>query len=226
MPYLGDYLGQILSEISIARMQSDLESVRIAELYATHPLLKTLPVPHVRLPDVEIDLPVLIKASEDLKSESSARGGVKIEDVSRRFISVLTSQLSEENITLSTAEHKNLRLEITKRLASFKIPAEISIDVLRIADDLTATAARVIPDLAQIDYSQNILSKLRENARLELLRLRAQPPRLSVIVTSGEIREAGNSENVARFKLKISEQGFEWKTIELNGIQQDRLIPE
>ncbi len=65
MPNLGDYLGQLLSELSIARMQADLETVRLAELYAMHPLLRTMPVPHMRLPDVDLEIPVLIKASED-----------------------------------------------------------------------------------------------------------------------------------------------------------------
>ena len=75
MPLLGDYLGQLLSEITIARMHADLETVRLAELYATHPLLKNFPVPHVRLPDVELELPVLIKTSEEAHPGQPPRGG-------------------------------------------------------------------------------------------------------------------------------------------------------
>ena len=32
MPYLGDYLGQLMAEIAIARMHADLETVRLAEM--------------------------------------------------------------------------------------------------------------------------------------------------------------------------------------------------
>ena len=60
MPYLGEYLGHLMAELAIARMEADLETVRLAELYAAHPLLRSMPVPHLRLPDVDVDLPVLI----------------------------------------------------------------------------------------------------------------------------------------------------------------------
>ena len=85
MPYLGDYLGQLLSEIAIARMQADLETVRLAELYAAHPLLRTLPVPHLRLPEVALEIPVLIEASEEPRAGESARGGATLADMRLRF---------------------------------------------------------------------------------------------------------------------------------------------
>ncbi len=53
MPNLGDYLGQLLSEITLARMHADLESIRIAELYAAHPLLRTFPFQHSGIRSLE-----------------------------------------------------------------------------------------------------------------------------------------------------------------------------
>ena len=67
MPYLGDYVGHLLSEITIARVQADLEAVRMAELYANHPLLKHLPVPHFRLPTMTLDVPVVVSGMEEVK---------------------------------------------------------------------------------------------------------------------------------------------------------------
>ena len=92
MPYLGDFLGQLMSEIALARMQSDLETVRLAELYAEHPLLRTLPVPHLRLPNVDLEVPVLIQASEPPRADESPRGGVKVSELRRRFDAVLDKE--------------------------------------------------------------------------------------------------------------------------------------
>jgi hypothetical protein len=36
----------------------------VAELYADHPLLRNMPVPRFRMPDVEIDVPVVVKDTE------------------------------------------------------------------------------------------------------------------------------------------------------------------
>lgn len=232
MPYLGDYLGQLLSEISMARMHADLETVRLAELYATHPLLRTMPVPHVRLPDVEMEVPVLIKASEEPRAGESARGGATIADMGRKFDEVLAAHLSKAGIALSVADRGRLRAALDERLTPTGMPTEISVDVNRVADDLTAAALRVVGELrpkstaAEPAIPTKIAAELGEAVRLEFLKLRTPPPRLTVLVTSAEIREAGTTENLTRLRLKVSEQGVEWATIESEGVQRDRLVPE
>ena len=232
MPNLGDYLGQLLSEISIARMQADLETVRLAELYAMHPLLRTMPVPHMRLPDVELEIPVLIKASEDIRAGESARGGATAVSMSRKFDEVLSFHLAKERIALSAANRKKLRTALDERLASIAAPMDISVDVHRAADELTSMALRIVGELTATSDSKEsnippgFAAELREATRLEFLKLRTTPPRLTVLVTSAEIREAGTAENLTRLRLKVSEQGLEWTTIESEGATRDRLVPE
>ena len=232
MTYLGDYIGQLLSEISIARLQADLETVRLAELYAAHPLLRTMPVPHVRLPDVDLEIPVLIKAAEEPRPGESARGGATLTDVSRKFDEVLAAHLSKAGVTLSAADRKKLRSALDERLTLTRVPVEISVDVHRVADDLTSTALHVVgelkptSDIAKPAIPLPIAAELREAVRLALLQLRTPPPRLTVLVTSAEIREAGTTETLTRLRLKVSEQGVEWTTIESEGVRRDRLVPE
>jgi len=232
VPYLGDYLGHLLSEISIARMQADLETVRLAELYATHPLLRTMPVPHMRLPDVELEVPVLIKTVEEPRAGESARGGAPLVDMRRKFDEVLATQLSKAGVELSPAQRKKLRVALDERLSLHAVPTEIAVDVHRVADDLTSTALRVVgelrstPDTAEPAVPPPVAAELRETVRLEFLKLRTPLPRLTVLVTSAEIREAGTTENLTRLRLKVSEQGVEWTTIESEGVRRDRLVPE
>ena len=102
----------------------------------------------------------------------------------------------------------------------------------RLAIELTTAAIRVIdeasppPEPSEPATSAPIAHGLRESAQLEFLKLRTAPPRLFVLVTSPEIRELGNPENVTRLRLKVSEEGVEWTTIELDGVEHDRLVPE
>ena len=232
MPYLGDYIGQILAEISIARLQADLETVRLAELYAAHPLLRTMPVPHLRLPDVDLEIPVLIKTSEAPRAGESARGGATPANVGKKFNDVFAAHLSKADITLSAADRKKLSSALAERLTVTRAPVEISIDVHGLADDLTSTALHVVGELRPAADPEKpaitpaLAAELREAVRLEFLKLRTSPPRLTVLVTSGEIREAGTAENLLRLRLKVSEEGVEWAPIESEGVRRDRLVPE
>lgn len=232
MPNLGDYLGQLLAEITLARMHADLETVRLAEFYSSHPLLRHLPVPHVRLPEVDLDLPVVIKEAEVPAPGESPRGGLKLDDLRRRFDELLTTHLQRAEIKLSAAERSRLSEVLDARAASAAGPTEFGVDVHRIADDLTSAALGVVGQVragsreATLATTGALADELRAAARLELLKARTPPPRLVTLVTGAELREAGPAELHTRLRLKITEQGLEWTTIEAEGQSHERLVPE
>jgi hypothetical protein len=232
MPNLGDYLGQLISEITIARMQVDLEAVRVAELYASHPLLRTLPVPHFRLPEVEMDVPVVIKKMEEPRADESARGGIPVTDLRKAFDGVLTSQLAREGIRVTPEVKKKLGSVLDSRIEALRLPTEVAIDVIHIADDLSHAVSITLGELAQFGKLEDPERRLRferglkEAAMNEFLQLRRAPPRLQVLVTTQEIRESGPSDVITHLKLKINEHGMEWTSIETAGRMQDRLVPE
>lgn len=232
MPYLGDYLGHLLSEIAIARMQGDIETVRIAELYAAHPLLRSMPVPHVRISDIDIEVPILIGRVEEPRAGESARGSPSLPEMRKIFDNVLTSHLSRIGVSLTAADWRELGVALDGRLPLHGVPTETSVDVYRLADDLSAVATRALGELRMggtpgaTPIPADHGSELKAAARVAFLELRKPPPRLNVIVTSGEIREAATTENLTRIRLRVSEQGVEWATIESEGTRRERLVPE
>ena len=62
MSELSETLGHLLCEITRARMAADRESVRIARQYAEDDggLLRHFPVPRMRMPQLELTLPVVV----------------------------------------------------------------------------------------------------------------------------------------------------------------------
>lgn len=229
MPHLGDYLGQILSEITIARMHADIEAVRVAELYAGHPLLRNMPVPHFRLPNVEVDVPVIIKQMEEPQVGESPRGAPTLADMRKAFDKVLTQRLSKEGIRLKPDHKRKLNSILDEKAESLTQPIEIAINVNNVADELANTASETLTESGgPVDPARRskLEEKLKEAARVEFLKLRKPPTRLQALVTTAEIREAGPSEAITRLHLKITEEAFEWTTIESNGRKQDRLVME
>jgi hypothetical protein len=228
MPYLGDYLGQLMSEVALARMQADLETVRLAELYASHPLLRHMPIPHLRLPNVDLEIPVLIQASEAPREGESSRGGVPIRELRRKFDELLDTQLTKAGIELNTTSLRKVRSALAGRMSALEAPTETGVDVQLVADDFTDTAVRTIAELPRTEATavEPLATELREVVRREFLKVRQPPPRLVALVTSAEIREGGTSENITRLNVKLSEQGVGWTTIETDGVSHDRLVPE
>ncbi|HYD52984.1 MAG TPA: hypothetical protein VEA99_10165 [Gemmatimonadaceae bacterium] len=232
MSNLGDYLGLLLSEIAMARMQADLETVRIAELYASHPLLRRMPVPHIRLPDVDLDIPLLIKEAQPPREGESPRGGVPAATLRKRFEQVLQAELVRSGVKLSPTALRKLQAALDARERSGMEPPELAVGVHRAADDFTTTALDVIKKVTVTPRGEATPataideSVLRDDVRTAFLQLRPQPPRLDVIVTSAEIREGATADNLARIRLKVTEQGVEWASIQSNGSQRDILVPE
>ena len=232
MPYLGDYIGHLMSEMTIARMHADLEAVRVAELYASHPLLRFMPVPHFRLPEMDIDVPVVIKQVEEPRAEESPRGGVAIDDLRRTFNRVLTRQFTKQGLDVSPEDRQRLTFALDEKISGLSQPTETAVDVHRIADELTNATVSTLTEVHDLREPiekkriETLETELRNTVKLEFLKLRQPPPRLNVLATTQEIREAGPSENLTRIKLKLTEQAVEWTSVESEGQKLDRLVPE
>jgi hypothetical protein len=150
----------------------------------------------------------------------------------KAFDKVLAATLARSDVALTAGDTKRMRAALDERMATHGLPIETSVDVLRVADDLTATAVNIVAELRPVAHggepalSASAATALRDAARIEFLKLRSDPPRLTVLVTSAEIREGGTAENVTRLHLKVAEEGMEWTSIETNGVARDRLVPE
>jgi hypothetical protein len=232
MPYLGDYLGQLLSEMTMARVQADLEAVRMAEFYANHPLLKHLPVPHFRLPAVTLNVPVVIKEMEEPPPGESPRGSVSFPLLREHFDRILEEHLKRAKIRIPDTERARLNQALDETMSRLRQPPYVSVSVLNIADELVAAVSKVltVPERQRGAIKPEQMGKLADDlraaVRLEFLNLRTEPPRLHVLVTTSEVREAGPQELLAHLNLSISEEAVEWTVIESQGRAYNKLVPE
>lgn len=228
MPFLGDFIGQIAAEMTIARMQADLEAVRVAELYASHPLLRHMPVPHFRMPEISMELPVVIKQVETAAPGESQRGSPNLTELKKVFLKTVSEILLKDKIRLSAADKKELDASIDARLKSLKQPAEISVGISHIAHELADLVSEKIGARTRMDLEKKskFRSELKELAWADFLKVQKPPPRLEALVKTSEVREAGAGEVVTRMHVKLSEDGFEITTVESEGVLRERLIPE
>jgi hypothetical protein len=232
MPFLGDYIGQLMSEITVARLKADLEAIRIAELYASHPLLRHMPVPHFRLPDVQLDVPVGVPNSESSKVIAPQPGTTSFAATIERFHNTLSAELLRRGIQMPPEKQTALRAAVSEAARGLDLPHEVAVDTNRIADklsDAVATQLRSERPAATAgpqsgpDPIETLREGLRAQARLDLLKAKSAPTRLAVLVTTQEVREAG-PQNIMRLTLKITEDNVEWTSIEKDGKTTERLV--
>jgi hypothetical protein len=229
MPNLGDFLGYLMSEITIARMQSDIEAIRIAELYSSHPLLSSLPVPHFRLPNIDIEVPVVIKQMEEPDNEQVPRGAPLLKEMKEKFDEVLSRFVKDESIELKKETKKRLDLSIEKRIGELSQPKEVAININQVAEGLSDIVSSILSEPGgpvEDSNRQKIRDSLKDISRFEFLKLSKPPRRLQVLVKTSEIKEAGPNDVITRLHLKVNEEAFEWTTTESGGKRKDRLVFE
>lgn len=228
MPYLGDYLGHLLSEIATARVQADLETVRMAELYASHPLLKHLPVPRFRLPTLTLDVPVVVQDMGEARPDidTSLLGAEDVLATREGFNRLLDLRLQRANIQLSEKERLGLQ-DVLARAAGLA-----SAGVKELVENLVSAAVKFVGSLATQSLAADParLQGFEEGLRAEALAAfpgrTVESPRVLVQVTNTALRDAGSPELMTRLRLSISEDAVEWTTVESQGQTVEKLLPE
>jgi hypothetical protein len=75
---LKDYIGKVYKEVTNAKVQSDIETLAIAQEYAANPLLKHFSVPNIRIKNMELTIPVAIDATQATSRDYTER---EVQDV-------------------------------------------------------------------------------------------------------------------------------------------------
>lgn len=70
---LKDYIGKIYKEVTNAKVQSDIETLAIAQEYVQNPMLKHFSVPNIRIKNMELTIPVAVDKTESVVRDYTER---------------------------------------------------------------------------------------------------------------------------------------------------------
>jgi hypothetical protein len=224
MPYLGDYLGHLIAEITNARMQADLQTVHIADIYAAHPYLKYLPVPHFRLPQVTLNIPVSI---QDIEAGAAPGGGApELGKMSESLAQLVGRHLETSGIKLRDTERQQILKSVQAKTESLLAPKAVPMSTTDMAEQLTNTVISSLKKYSSSDEVIRLAKKLSTATQVELLSLRQPLSRLMVSVTTPELSQVPDKSLLATIHLSISEEAVEWSVEDTKGETTRRLIPE
>ncbi|MDT9000778.1 hypothetical protein RQP53_15990 [Paucibacter sp. APW11] len=218
------YLANLLSGIANARLQADLESVRIAQLYAQHPLLQHLPVPRFRLPTVTLDLPVGIDKVDEPQPAAAA------DVVHKQLIAVMDETLNQQQLRQPPRSRASAIRSLAMLLG--ELPAPEARDQLAIGQ-ASERAVGVVMSLVRNSLRSEgtaieggIETQLRGRLTEVMRTLLPKPASVRLLVASSDLKAAGPPELLTRIQLTVTEEGVEWTQTRADDPSSRKLVQE
>jgi len=222
MTELSDIIAALANGIARARAQADVQTVELARLYQADPLLKTLSVPRIRLPEVSLDVPLLLESYVAAVGDRS-RGIDELVDLYHRDFE---ASIQRAGVRATSSVPKAFVEALRQQLTSLANQGALDDDHLPKAVfgayEVAATRAKLTPD-------QDAL--LRQDLQASLtrwpIRVPGSPARTLVTATSEDIKERGTPASTITLKLTLREEGLEWTTVPgPDGTSIPRLVAE
>lgn len=235
MSDLGEILGSILSGISHARRIADEESAMLAEYYRQHPLLANMAVPRLRIPEVVLDLPILIEKLDPGVPEEAAPPAVILDRVRDALKVEAAAQKLAIPPELDTALASELKLSLLRQ-APFSLKRPLGMmrtgareSAITATDSAIETLAKrkEFAEFFAADKSGALRDSLRKAAGEAAIKDPGKTSRIEMSVDTESIKARGGAGNVVRIQLVLKEEGLEWSQSKSeDGTLRRRLIPE
>ncbi len=233
MTKLNEYIGGLVNSITNARVMSDIQTVKVAEEYAKHDLLKHFSIPRMKIEDIEMTIPIALDVStppnkkEYIPLEKSAFNGQSFKEiVSFLEIGKLTKELSDK-LNKFIEEQTN---SLDKSLKDSNDIKELNSYLNNVIDFLSKNSKDIQKyrnNKNAVDFDavkKHLGNKLKDQIRFS--NEDQSLDNLNVIIEAHKLKDQ-KPENLIYIKLKISESGMEWDRTENNdGKIISRLLPE
>ncbi len=235
MATLNEYLGGIFSSITDARVMADVQTVQVAEQYAKHDLLKHFSVPRMRISDIELTIPVAIEGlAERSGYQLDPIGNAEFKRINARELSRFIGYTELPPIAaqkLLTALDSRITTLVEQIKSNGNLQEPIWNFVKNIVADLfeIGIEAKLHEGKFPDGYRQEQITKIAYELDLGLVKGVVDKPvldQLTVIAESHRLREQ-RPEDVIRIRMKVSEDGMEWQTLQRDdGSIERKLLPE
>ena len=223
---IGDILGSLMTGLIRARHAADEQTAALAELYKDNPLLEGLSVPRIRIPELTVDLPLLIESHSEGEPGALNDPAHIVDATNTR----LKNTLALNNIKLSPAFQKSFSESAKQRLTDMQANAAGAVSrelVSRsVQEAFVDTLKRTGTELSPQERSA-IVRDIRAEAGFQAVAKQAVSPKILTNIRTADVKDKATGASVVRLKITLSEEGVEWATQSSEGGGVVRtLVPE
>jgi hypothetical protein len=235
MPILQDYIANLVTSITDARVSSDEKSAEVALMYQKNEILRDFPIPRMRIGEVVMDVPVAI----DFVNETNAiNKNPNIDGVTALVFNNIYHLLELKppaggggDLTppdKGTPESLERLIRESFEQALVEAIANNNLDLLyqqseELAQAAVRNAGREVTRGPEMDA---IINSIMQTFKSNLITSQVEDLRVMVTATDLEVQKP---QTLLHVKLTIIEDGMEWAIAgkDSTGRQiRDRLVPE
>jgi hypothetical protein len=217
-------IGAVVTAVTRARRLADEETAAVAEHYRATPLLSGMSVPRVRLPEVTIDVPVIVDTFEP----SVAGKPASVAAVNNAAREGLKLALEERQVAMPTGLLSRFRDHFAARADKLPTGTDRRTVYGDLADQVLTEVIRGRGEPVKLDPATVRLARQRMREAVEAVSVEtpSTPANLKVSILTSDI-QAVAPESVTRIQIRLREEGVEWTTIERDdGSSVHQLVPE
>lgn len=210
MADLGALVGSLMSSVIRARRIADEQTAALAEYYRDNPLLEGLSVPRVRIPELTIEMPVLIEDSSEGKAAKPDPTS-KIADFAQ---TIVHSALARRSIETRPVFKRALQQEVRTRLIALRASNAPWTKEAVIRDVQSAFAEALEKSGQDLDAAQQaaVAKQIRSQLAKASFSSGSVMPGIMANIRTADVKERSDSANVVRLKITLKEEGLEWST--------------
>ncbi len=218
MADLSTVLGSIMTAIVNARGMADKETAALAEYYTSNPLLEALPVPRIRIPELVIDIPVLVEGTIQATAGSYADTSIIASEAARQLeITVAERKIDLDTTKIYESFYKDvsIKLDEYKNLQSPSSPIMKEAIVRIVQDTFSDVLTNNGINLQLLDM-QYITSDLREKISSVCIANMDIAPSILTNINTADVKEFSTGTSIVQLKVTLKEEGLEWSKRESN----------
>ena len=210
MADLGSLVGSLMVGILRARRMADEQTAALAEYYKQNPVLEGISVPRIRIPELSIELPVIIE--DVIEGETG-----KMEDpkkIADAITQHMKTTLAKSNLKVRPAFQDAFVRDLTAQLTSLeKIKAPVTKEsVVRIVQTTFADALSKTKTTIEGSQRETIAAELRNFITTIELTTKPRDPSLVANIKTADVKEKASATTVVRLRVTLKEEGLEWAT--------------
>lgn len=239
---LKDYIGKIYKEVTNAKVQSDIETLAIAQEYVENPMLRHFAVPNIRIKDMELTIPVAVDATQTVTRNYTATEIQKVyEDAFYKVNADLFPNQTEEEERyledirpelITKAQHESTRTESNLQQASAasdtaapQQETEQHTATSKSTQEANTAYMTAVTEAANqfVDASYGFIREINVDeqvfryAMVQEIESNLQPRKpeiedLPVIVETNRLKEISDPASMISIKVNITDDAMEWIT--------------
>lgn len=225
MADLGDLIGSLMVGMIRARRMADEQTAALAEYYKTNPVLEGLSVPRIRVPELTIDMPVLIENHVEGEEAEAA----KPEKITEAVLTQLETTLAEHHIKAGAELQAAFKEELHAQLvASRKLPGVVTREKhIQIVQSALDKALKRSNTHLSAEHKNVIHKDLRAVVAAVSVTKETVTPSIVANIKTADVKEKASNATIVRVRITMKEEGLEWatQTSETGGIVRT-LTPE